>query len=104
VFKQLLSHKAYSLWLANPQRMMEVFREQIQLHEERLTFHEQTLQAKRSAVIASQENADFFKLTELLFEYTMGYEHNYITWCQSALRYLEQRKRIQEEGNETTRQ
>src|SRR6266568_7598022 len=43
--------KAYSLWLADPQRMMARFREQIQFHKERLAKHEQTLQAKRSAGI-----------------------------------------------------
>jgi len=41
--------KDYSLWLADPERMMERFREQAQLHKERLEFHEQALQAKQSA-------------------------------------------------------
>jgi DNA-binding PadR family transcriptional regulator len=91
--------KAYSLWLADPERMMAMFREQIQLHEERLAKHEQTLQAKRNAEPASQESTDFSGLTELLFEYTIGYEQNYIAWCQSALHYLAQRKHLQEEEN-----
>jgi DNA-binding PadR family transcriptional regulator len=86
--------KTYSLWLADPERMKAMFHEQIQFHEERLALHEQALQEKRSAGVVSQGNNDFFGLMELLFEYTMGYEQNYITWCQSALRYLEQREHI----------
>lgn len=38
--------KAYSLWLADPERMKKMFREQIRLHEERLAVHEQALQEK----------------------------------------------------------
>lgn len=89
--------KAYSLWLADPNRMMEMFREQIRIHEERLALHEQTLQAKRSDEAGSQESTDFFGLSELLFAYTIGYEHNYLDWCQSVLHYLEQQKHIHEE-------
>lgn len=89
--------KAYSLWLANPQRMREVVREQIHLHEERLAFHEQALQAKRRETTASQEGTDFFELSEVLFEYTIGYERNYLTWCHSVLRYLEQQQSLHEE-------
>jgi DNA-binding PadR family transcriptional regulator len=91
--------KAYSLWLADPERMMERFREQAQLHKERLELHEQALQAKRSADSASPEKADFFELRDLLFQYAISYEHNYLAWCQSVLHYLEQRKHIQEEEN-----
>lgn len=89
--------KAYSLWLADPERMMVLFREQIQLHEERLAFHEQTLQAKRSTEGTSKDGTNFFDLSELLFQYAIGYEHNYLAWCHSALHYLEQRKHIHEE-------
>ena len=89
--------KAYSLWLADPERMMVLFREQIQLHEERLAFHEQTLQAKRSTEGTSKDGTNFFDVSELLFQYAIGYEHNYLAWCHSALHYLEQRKHIHEE-------
>ena len=91
--------KAYSLWLADPQRMKVVFREQIQLHEERLAFHEQTLQAKRSTKGTLKDGTDFLDLSELLFQYAIGYEQNYLAWCHSALHYLEQLKHIQEEEN-----
>ncbi len=84
--------KAFSLWLADPQRMKELFLEQIRLHEERLAFHEQKLQAKRSAEIVSPQSAEFYELREVLFQYAIGYEQNYIAWCQSVLSYLEQRK------------
>ena len=88
--------KAYSLWLADPERMKEVFREQIQSHEEQLARHAQKLQGKHQPE-ASQQEKDFLELTELLFEYTMGYERNYIAWCHAALRYLEQQEDTQEE-------
>jgi hypothetical protein len=84
--------KANSLWLADPKRMKELFREQIRLHEERLTLHEQKLHAKRSAEVISPQSAEFYELREVLFQYAIGYEQNYITWCKSVLDYLEQRK------------
>ena len=89
--------KAYSLWLADPGRAMEMFHEQIHLHEERLIQYEQELQAKRSTGYVSPDGVDFLELSELIFQYTIGYEHNYLTWCKSALRYLEQQQSIQEE-------
>ncbi len=89
--------KAYSLWLADPERMMEKFREQAQLHKERLELYEGMLEGRRGTDSASPEKTDLFELTDLLFQYAIGYEQNYLAWCQSALRYLEQRKHIQEE-------
>jgi len=97
ILRDEFSLKAYSLWLADPERMMEMFHEQTQLHKERLEFHEQALQAKRGADSASPEKAHFFELRDLLFQYAIGYEHNYLAWCQSVLHYLEQRKHLQEE-------
>ena len=89
--------KAYSLWLADPGRMMEVFHEQAQLRKQRLELLEQALEAKRSTNSASPEKPALFELTDLLFQYLTGYEQNYLAWCQSALRYLEQRKHNREE-------
>ena len=89
--------KAYSLWLADPGRMMEVFREQAQLRKQRLELLEQALEAKRSTDSASPEKPALFELTDLLFQYLTGYEQNYLAWCQSALHYLEQRKHNREE-------
>jgi DNA-binding PadR family transcriptional regulator len=92
--------KAYSLWLADPERMEERFREQAQLHQEKLELYEQALQSKQLAISAESENADFFEGMDVLFQYVIGYEHNYLAWCQSMLEYLEQRKHqhSQEEG------
>ena len=92
--------KAYSLWLADPERMIERFREQAQLHQEKLEFYEQVLQSKQHTISAEPEQADFFEERDVLFQYVIGYEHNYLAWCQSMLQYLEQRKRQpgQEEG------
>src|ERR1700736_4064650 len=41
--------KAYSLWLADPERIVERFREQAQLHQERLELYEQVPQSKQLA-------------------------------------------------------
>jgi DNA-binding PadR family transcriptional regulator len=84
--------KAYSLWLADPERMIERFREQAQLHQEQLEQYERVVQSKQRAISAEPEKGDLFESSGLLFEYVIGYEHNYLAWCQSMLRYLEQRK------------
>jgi DNA-binding PadR family transcriptional regulator len=92
--------KAYSLWLADPERMIERFREQAQLHQEKLALYEQALQPKQLTISSDSEKADFFEERDVLFQYVIGYEHNYLAWCQSMLQYLEQRKYQQglEEG------
>lgn len=94
--------KAYSLWLADPERMIERFREQAQLQQEQLEHYEQALQSKQLANNAESEKDDFLELSNALFRYVIGYEHNYLAWCQSMLQYLEQQKRQhgQEEGQE----
>lgn len=84
--------KAYSLWLADPERMVERFREQAQLHQEKLAFYEQALQSKQLAGSARSEQADLFEGRDMLFQYIIGYEQNYLAWCQSMLQYLEQQK------------
>jgi len=92
--------KAYSLWLADPERIVERFREQAQLHQERLELYEQVPQSKQLAESAESEKADPFELNTMLLQYVIGYEHNYLVWCQSMLQYFEQRKHQhgQEEG------
>jgi len=84
--------KAYSLWLADPERMRARFREQVQLHQEQLEHYERALQSKQLAISAEPEKAEFFEEMDVLFQYVIGYEHNYLAWCQSMLHYLEQRK------------
>ncbi len=56
--------KAYSLWLADPERIVERFREQAQLHQERLELYEQVPQSKQLAESAESEKADLFELNE----------------------------------------
>ena len=84
--------KAYSLWLADPARMMERFREQARLHREKLEQYEQVAQSKQRAISAEPEQADLFESSEGLFQYVIGYERNYLTWCQTMLQYLEERR------------
>jgi DNA-binding PadR family transcriptional regulator len=92
IFSDEFCLKAYSLWLADPERMIERFREQAQLHQEQLEHYERALQSKQIAISAEPEKADFFEEMDALFQYVIGYEHNYLAWCQSMLQYLEQRK------------
>src|SRR5215467_11506851 len=92
--------KAYSLWLADPEHMQERFREQVQLHQEKLELYEHALHSKQRAKSFEPEQADVFEGRDVLFKYVIGYEQNYLAWCQSMLEYLEQRKHQhgQEEG------
>lgn len=98
--------KAYNLWLADPERMIERFREQAQLHQEQLELYEQVLQSKQLAISAESEKAASFELKEMLFQYVIGYERNYLAWCQAMLQYLEQQghQHGQEEGQTRTDQ
>src|SRR5262252_336363 len=58
--------KAYSHWLADPERMIERFREQAQLHQEKLELYEQVLQSKQLAKSFEPEQADFFEDRDVL--------------------------------------
>jgi DNA-binding PadR family transcriptional regulator len=93
VFPDEFFLKAYSLWLADPQRMVEQFRHQAQLHQEQLAHYERAVQAQQLAGRAGPENADVLGLNEALLRYVLGYERNYVAWCQSMLQHLEQRLR-----------
>ena len=90
--------KAYSLWLADPERMKEVFREQMRLHEDQLAQYEETRKAKQSSATTLLPSDESFELRELAVQYMIGYEQNYIAWCQSVLRYLEQQKHNHKEA------
>jgi DNA-binding PadR family transcriptional regulator len=100
IFSDEFCLKAYSLWLADPERMIERFREQAHLHQEQLEQYERALEMKQLALNVEPEKAGFFEGMDVLFQYVIGYEHNYLAWCQSMLQYLEQRKHQhgQEEG------
>ncbi|MBN8654985.1 MAG: PadR family transcriptional regulator [Anaerolineae bacterium] len=88
--------KAYSLWLADPERMIERFREQAKLHQEQLEHYQHALQAQLVASHAGPENAKVDELSDVLYRYVIGYEQNYLDWCQSMLQYLEEHKHVQE--------
>jgi DNA-binding PadR family transcriptional regulator len=83
--------KAFSLWLADPERTSERFREQVQLHQRQLAHYERALQSQQLVGRAGPENADVLGLNEALLRYVLGYERNYVAWCQSMIQYLEQR-------------
>jgi DNA-binding PadR family transcriptional regulator len=83
--------KTYSLWLADPDRMLERFRDQVHLHQEQLEQYERVLQSKPPADSGEPGKAKLFELSATLFQYVIGYERNYLTWCQAMLQYLEDR-------------
>jgi DNA-binding PadR family transcriptional regulator len=94
--------KAYSLWLADPESMIERFREQAQLHQEKLALYKQVLQSKQLAKSVTPEQADVFEERDVLFQYVIGYEQNYRIWCQSVLHYLERWKyQYEQEGEQS---
>ena len=92
IFSDEFCLKAYSLWLADPERMIERFREQAQLHQEQLEHYERALQSKPLAESFEPEQGDFFEEMDVLFQYVIGYEQNYLAWCQAMRQYLEERK------------
>jgi hypothetical protein len=47
--------KAYSLWLADPDRMAERFREQARLHQEQLAHFEQAARSKQLVIVRSND-------------------------------------------------
>jgi DNA-binding PadR family transcriptional regulator len=91
IFSDEFFLKAYSLWLADPERMIERFREQAQLHQQQLENYERELQSKELAIKAEPEKGDFYELIDVLFPYVIGYEQNYLSWCRSVLQFLQQR-------------
>lgn len=88
--------KAYSLWLANPERMIERFREQANLHQEQLEHYQQALQSQRVASHAGPDDVNVDELSAGLYRYVIGYEQNYLAWCQDMLQYLQERNHIQD--------
>ena len=43
----------------------------------------------------SQGNSESLVMAELIFKYTIGYEQNYVSWCEDVLHYLEQHEEEQ---------
>lgn len=85
--------KAYSLWLADPQEALMCFREHEQAHQQQLEKHEELL-----ARLTREWGADLQRMDSPLFgsalalQYGIEYERTYVTWCQWAIKQLEQMK------------
>lgn len=88
--------KAYSLWVADPARMIERFHEQAGLHEEQLKQYQQALQSQQLAIDAESGEEGLPELSDVLFQYVIGYEQNYLAWCKAMLQYLEERRHANE--------
>jgi len=84
--------KAFSIWLADPNQMIERFREHVQLHQQQLDIYLHALQSKQLVINNETESSDIYELSDLLFQFVIGNEQNYINWCNTMLEYLEQRK------------
>ena len=61
-------------------------------HQEQLEQYEQVLQPKPPEDSGEPGKAELFELSETLFQYVIGYEQNYLAWCQAMLQFLEERK------------
>jgi DNA-binding PadR family transcriptional regulator len=83
--------KAYSLWLAEPQQALERFREHEQAHRKQLAEHEELLArlAREWGSALEQRDSPMFG-SALALRYAIGYEQNYVAWCQWVIEQLEQ--------------
>ena len=84
--------KAYSLWLTNPEQAITQFREQEQYHVKQLEEHEELLaRLSREWGSALEQNDSPLFGSSLALHYGIGYERNYVAWCQWAIKQLEQK-------------
>lgn len=83
--------KAYSLWLAGPEQTLDCFREQEQYHTKQLVEHEELLArlTREWGPGLEQKDSPLFG-SSLAIHYGIGYERNYVEWCQWVIKKLEQ--------------
>jgi DNA-binding PadR family transcriptional regulator len=82
--------KAYSLWLADPEQALTCFREQEQFHTKQLEEHEALLTrlTQEWGAALEQKDSPLFG-SSLAINYGIGYERNYVSWCQEVIKQLE---------------
>lgn len=84
--------KAYSLWLTDPAKTIEHFREHEQTHQQHLAEHEETLTRLKHEWGPALEQADSPLFgSSLALHYGIEYERAYVVWCQWVIQELEQR-------------
>ncbi len=83
--------KAYTLWLADPQQALERFREHEEAHRKQLTEHEELLArlTREWGSALEQSDSPLFG-SALALRYGIGFEQNYLRWCQWVIKQLEQ--------------
>jgi len=89
--------KAYSLWLADPQQALERFREHEQAHRKQLAAHKELLTrlTREWGSALEQSDSPLFG-SALALRYSIGYEQNYLAWCQWVLVQLEQQLSVKD--------
>lgn len=81
--------KTYSIWLAEPQPAIERFREHEQAHRQQLAEYEELLaRLTREWGSALEERDSPMFGTALALRYSIGYEKNYLDWCQWVIEQL----------------
>ncbi len=82
--------KTYSLWLSNPEEVIEHFREHERTHQKHLAEHEATLARLQREWGTALEQADspLFS-SSLALHYGIEYERTYVSWCQWVILQLE---------------
>lgn len=83
--------KAYSIWLADPKQALECFHEHEQAHRKQLAEHEELLArlTREWGSALEQHDSPLFG-SALALRYSIGYEQNYLEWCQWVIEQLEQ--------------
>lgn len=87
--------KAYSLWLADAQQVIGLFRKHEQYHIEKLTHYEGIQQRMLRVWESSDKRVDapeFASYATLMRG--IGYEREYATWCSWVAETLEQHTRL----------
>jgi len=89
--------KAYSLWLADPARALELFREHERRHAERLALYETNRAALQGDFERGEPDAACFGDYATL-QRGVGYEREYVAWCRWMVEQLERRVRDRPAG------
>jgi DNA-binding PadR family transcriptional regulator len=82
--------KAYSLWVAEPAKALDLFREREQVHAARLEEYERRLahmEARSGSNLERIDSPDFASYVTL--RRGLGYEREFLSWCRWLIERLE---------------
>jgi PadR family transcriptional regulator AphA len=86
--------KAYSVWLAEPEKALTLYRTHEQLHQAQLARYEQIMaEYEQEPDISSPFFGDYATLQR-----GIGYERGYVAWCRWMVEQLEKRLKRGQDG------